>query len=217
MSKHLKTLTFVNRQQIVPTCRWITLHTALGDVLGEYVNGSEQLLGVAEGQPKWQYGFWIDEEDLPGNLTEDQICNSILIEPYLSAAEKCCGGCNESSAAGGGGEEWNFLVDEPTTTVTARIEHWMHRIEEVQPTNFRAWIFEVGTEDLQVNLVEENTVVASVVIPAGSFNSGATAPTFNVQTFLPDAKMKVDILYPNGSGVTPPKGLEVALRGNFVT
>jgi len=212
MAVSIRTITFGQRQPMIPNCRIIILHTTYGLLRAEYADGTEQITALGD----WSYQFWINEEDLPGSLEMDHVCNSILQEPFITPEEKCCGGCNEDTeAAGDHIEEFNFMVFEEASIVTVGTYHWMHRIEDIVPTNFRAWVFTAGTEDLLIELLEEATVVVAVTILAGAFHSGDAVPTFNVSPMTPNAKARIRVSYPSGSGVTPPFGLEVALRATL--
>ena len=82
MAGALKTISFVSRQADIALCRVVNLKFTEGDLRAEYVPASE-----VHGDGQWSYQFLVQEEDLPGGLTLDDVVNPNLIEPYWACFE----------------------------------------------------------------------------------------------------------------------------------
>lgn len=84
MAGFIKTLTFAERHDGIPECGVVNLKFAEGDLRAEYVSASE--LQNEEGA--WQYQFLIQEDDLPGGLTSNDVRNANIIEPYWECPDE---------------------------------------------------------------------------------------------------------------------------------
>lgn len=79
MAGAVKTLTFAVRQPGIPECGGVVyLKTSEGDLRAEYLSGSE----LKKEDATWSYSFLIQEDDLPGTLTLDEVTNSIIVSPF---------------------------------------------------------------------------------------------------------------------------------------
>lgn len=83
MSAAVKYLDFATRQKDLKSCQTLLLHFASGTAEVEYTPGSE----VQNEDGSWQYGFYINEADLPGSMTLSDVRNSAVVEPYWSCDE----------------------------------------------------------------------------------------------------------------------------------
>lgn len=79
MAGETKTITFALRQDDIPACGVVNLKFTGGDLRAEYVSGSEVDNGTS-----WSYDFWVQEEDLPGSMTLDDVLTANVIEPLWS-------------------------------------------------------------------------------------------------------------------------------------
>jgi hypothetical protein len=83
MAGELKTLTFASRQAEIALCGVVNLKFTEGDLRAEYVPASE-----VHGDGEWLYQFLVQEEDLPGGLTLDDVSNENVIAPYWACFEE---------------------------------------------------------------------------------------------------------------------------------
>lgn len=80
MAGATKTITFAARQDGIAVCGVINLKFVEGDVRAEYVAGTEE----ENDDTSWSYDFWVQEEDLPGGMTLDDVLTSNVIAPLWS-------------------------------------------------------------------------------------------------------------------------------------
>lgn len=79
MAGQIKLIQFFERKADIPLCGMVSLKVTEGDVIAQYMPGSEvQLEGGA-----WQYSFFIQDEDLPPGITMDDVANCNIIAPYF--------------------------------------------------------------------------------------------------------------------------------------
>lgn len=78
MAGQVKPLSFASRQAGIVACGVVNLKFTEGDLRAEYLSGTEIQLTGGE----WRYDFLIQEEDLPGSLTLDDVRNDNIITPY---------------------------------------------------------------------------------------------------------------------------------------
>lgn len=82
MAGAIKKLSFASRQADIALCRVVNLKFAEGDLRAEYVPASE-----LNNDGTWEYQFLVQEEDLPGALTLDDVKNCNIIEPYWACVD----------------------------------------------------------------------------------------------------------------------------------
>lgn len=83
MSASLKYLTFASRTTDIVDCRVGYLHFDAGTLRAEYSPASE----VQNEDGTWQYGFYINEVDLPGSLELTDVREGNIIAPYWTCLE----------------------------------------------------------------------------------------------------------------------------------
>ena len=84
MSAAVKSLTFASRWPNIALWGVVVLHCPAGGFRAEYVSGSERQAGSL-----WTYDFLIQANDLPAGVTFDQIINSFLVAPFVTAFAPC--------------------------------------------------------------------------------------------------------------------------------
>lgn len=82
MAGHIKLIQFFERKPEIPLCFMVNLKFEAGDVLAQYQPASEVQLSNGT----WQYAFYIQEEDLPGAMTMDEVANCNVVSPYFECA-----------------------------------------------------------------------------------------------------------------------------------
>lgn len=84
MNAAVKTLTFAARWPNIALWGVVVLHWSGGGFRAEYVSGSERQSGS-----HWSYDFLIQANDLPHPLTFDDVINSLLVAPFVTAFQSC--------------------------------------------------------------------------------------------------------------------------------
>lgn len=83
MAGAVKTIKFATRQAEIRSCDLVNLKVSAGNVPSEYIPGSE----LHNDDGTWSYQFLIQEEDLPGSTTLQDINECALVEPFWACAE----------------------------------------------------------------------------------------------------------------------------------
>lgn len=76
-----RTITFVARQDGIPSCGVVNLKFTDGDLRAEYKSGTETF---NEDDSTWSYQFWVQEEDLPGSMVMSDVKSGNVIAPLWS-------------------------------------------------------------------------------------------------------------------------------------